>query len=301
MRFRHAIITALLLVGTCGVTHAQKIDASIRNTNWDSLLAHDHKHFLVDSTEQPEGSIPYEERSISYVIRPSIKRDRKGEIEDEEEGYFSDADYFDINNDGREDAIITLFSGGSGHFGFYVLFIATDSGPQFVTYGGGSGYDIYHHKDTLILFTSHVRNAMPEPDEVPLQDVHRILWKDRKVHKLPVIAVPFRENSPALELVRSFYDEIDKKNYQKAYSYLSIRYRSSHPYDKWVGGYKTTEGVSATIIPAWCSDDLMVTQVNSTDFVNGHEKNQLFYGVWHLIFDAHSGWQLDRPEIREIR
>ena len=73
-----------------------------RRTNWDSLLAHDHKHFSRSTDD-----FVFATTELAYVIRPSIKHVGKG-LTDYEGGSFSGADYFDINGDGREDAVITL-------------------------------------------------------------------------------------------------------------------------------------------------------------------------------------------------
>ncbi len=154
------------------------IDTSIRNVKWDSLLAHDNVHFEYDSIASIVDTIG--------TVIPSYRL-----VLDREQGggslytRFFPTNYIDLNHDGREDAIITLFSGGSGGFATAVIFLQTPDGPKYVGCAGGPHFRDTLYGDTLDVITAHwlhnESQCCPEAE-----DHQRIVAENDSLRFLPV-------------------------------------------------------------------------------------------------------------------
>jgi hypothetical protein len=76
-------------------TAQRQLDTSIRRTNWDSLLAHDKKHFNYS----PDGLEGLEEIHLPYTDFIGAPAGVTG-------GLLDSAFYSDLNHDDCEDAIM---------------------------------------------------------------------------------------------------------------------------------------------------------------------------------------------------
>ncbi len=289
-------------------TLVTSLDTSIRKVNWDSLLAHDKVHFEYDS-------IASEFRATYRVVPDS---DQGGSLDTTD----FHIKYLDFNKDGREDAIITLFSGGSGAYATAVLFFQTPNGPKYVGCAGGPHYIDSLFGDTLDIITAH---WLREEAQCcwGAEDHQRIIGIRDSVRFLSLITEP--EKGRAWEAVDEFYKAVDgadnyrfggmfitnyKSPKEYAYSMLSDSYKASHPYVEWLKGYATMQSVKADVDQNLPDTDVSV-KITSVDKINGRMVTKHFAGVWHTKFitnnhpdgdsTAVADWFLDWPEIREVK
>jgi hypothetical protein len=131
-----------------------KLDTSIRRTNWDSLLAHDRKHFTFDKLATKD----FERLRLELNnLEPAPKLYRfKRCSGDNGPGMLDTVVYLDINSDGREDAAIQIGTciGGNGGCGVCILFLGSKNWPRyFGCMGSGYKFHVSSANNTLLLTT----------------------------------------------------------------------------------------------------------------------------------------------------
>lgn len=281
----------------------QALDTSIRTINWDSLMAHDHAHFYVDSAaiDSDFGSGPYN------ILQDS-----------EQGGYYGYANYYatqyvDLNHDGREDAIVKLWNPGSGGFATALIFLQTAQGPKFSGWAGGAHFWDAVHGDTLDVITADWLNYDQESQCCPSADDHqRIVGEGDTVRFLPVevqvnwgwpywkVELFYRSLNETPPVYGAFIKHESNRRY--AYSMLSPSYQASHPYNEWLNGFAGIRSISAVI-----DEDSPDTAVRVTITSQDSDRGTRVYAlVWHLKLKSDSGdrlrdWILQMPEIPAIR
>ena len=153
--------------------------------------------------------------------------------------FFDGAVYSDLNHDGREDAVVTLFSGGSGHFARDVIFLQTPNGPKYSGCAGGPHFEDSIYSDTLSIITAHPLVMDPQCCNRAV-DVQKIVGYGDTIQYLPLIVQPLKGG--ASQTVEQFYSALGdttqpnvfwsmtEPSRKDAYDMLSDSYQSSHPY-----------------------------------------------------------------------
>jgi hypothetical protein len=282
-----------------GQTH---LDTSIRLVHWDSVLDDDTVHFAFDS----EASAYHTD--INPTTDSQITPFYDVVSDSEQSGGTIDAVAFvDLNHDGREDAVITLFSGGSGHFATDVIFLQTLNGPKYSGCAGGPHFSDSINEDTLIIYTAHPLAMDPQCCNRAI-DAQRIVGERDTIRWLPVIVEP--TPGGGWQTVYDFYGELNDSDKQFAYSMLSESYRLQHPYSMWLKGFANTVSVDADVDKDSPDSAVRVT-ITSQDKIHGKIVTKHFSGIWHTQFVTNNrrmedpmdrtDWLLDRPEIREVK
>ena len=311
-----AILIALAFFVPSRPVNAQHtfLDTSIRTVNWDSLLDNDTVHFAFDS----EASAYHADINSSSDSEITPFYDVVSDSE-QTGGTLDGVAYVDLNHDGREDAVVTLFSGGSGHFATDLVFLQTPNGPKYSGCAGGPHFEDSIYGDTLRILTAHPLVMDPQCCNRAV-DVQRIVGDGDTIRWLPLIVQPL--NGGASQTVEQFYSalgdttqlhslismsEITRKD---AYDMLSDSYQSSHPYAQWLKGYSNTVSIAAEIDEN-SPDTVVRVKITSKDNIHGNIITKHFAGVWYMKFitNNHSAyddtaiadWVLDRPEIREVK
>jgi hypothetical protein len=175
------LLFLLLCVFACeNIVYSQTapFDTTIRNVKWDSLFAADKKHFKVDNSD------PEKKRDYRIYFK---------NIHGEEGGMFDSVTYFDIDQDGKEDASVEFWGGGgSGHFVSYALFLQSNTEPILTSVGGGSAMEIRHHKDTLFIEVNGPKSNEPYPDCCP-RELQRLIFHHGKFRSLPMKEIILKE------------------------------------------------------------------------------------------------------------
>ena len=303
-----AIIFAILLIPPrTAFARKPALDTSIRVVNWDSLLVHDTLHFQIlnDAFDDPAFDSAY--GPYYRILHDS-----------EAGGYFSPTvssnTYIDLNRDGKEDVIVTLFEVGSGEYGTQIMFLQTNHGPKFSGYFSGARFSDTMINDTLFIESAHWLEEDAECCQ-SAYDYQRMIAMGDTIRFLPLLVKP--NAGTASSVVYDFYSAL-AGNYmpdsltprQYAYSLLSKSYQASHPYAKWSAAFQHTFSIK-TKVDGNSPDSLVRVQVTSTDTINGHTVTKHYSGVWHMKFvtnnlpyadpKAIAKWVLDWPEIRRVQ
>ncbi len=305
----------LTLLASIASAQNSHLDTSIRLVRWDSLFDADTVHFDFDSlATERAGDITSNSDSVEEPFYDILSDSEQG-------GGVLDSKaiaYVDLNHDGREDAVVTLYGGGSGAFATDVIFIQAEKGPRYVGCAGGPHFVDSLRGDTLEIITAHW--LLDEPQCCAgAEDRQRIIGRGDTVEFLPLVVTPVKGS--ALSAVSLFYDALNNggqyhyalnkgSNKRYAYDMLSDSYRISHPYAQWVRGFANTISVIGDVDENSPDSAVRVT-ITSQDKIQNRIVTKRYDGVWHMKFitnnlpdgdsKAKADWFLDRPEIHEVK
>ena len=97
--------------------------------------------------------------------------------------------------------------------------------------------------------------------------------------------------------VQSFYNAINHRDFQRAYSLMSQSFRASKPYDQFAEGYSTTQSVSvSTGTP---TGDYVPTTINAMDNTSNGTRSRTFVGAWHVVW-SNGIYRLDGGAFRTV-
>lgn len=97
--------------------------------------------------------------------------------------------------------------------------------------------------------------------------------------------------------VLSFYNAINRRDFQRAYSLVSPSFRAFKPYDQFVEDYFATQSVGiSTGTPI---GDYVPTTINATDKIPSGTRSRTFEGGWHVIW-SNGSYRLDRGAFRTV-
>ncbi|MGE5141300.1 MAG: hypothetical protein ACM3JD_17670 [Rudaea sp.] len=204
--------------------------------------------------------------------------------------------YLNFSDDGQEEAVISLFSGGTGgNFGLLV-YKAGPAEPVLAAYLGG--YKIGAIADGNQLLVREPIYAGWEPNCCPggISETHYRLQGNQLV-----VTSRTANGIPEMRLytVQHFYELLQQKKYDEAYAFLSPRFRAAQPFDAWKAGYQGT--VSFTFQTADRPDGSVAVDLTSVDQTPAGQVTRRFRGTWTLVWsDAAKQWLLDRGLIGPV-
>ncbi|MGA8575828.1 MAG: hypothetical protein WB609_09140 [Candidatus Cybelea sp.] len=107
------------------------------------------------------------------------------------------------------------------------------------------------------------------------------------------------QKSPAAmrAAVQSFYNAINHRDFQRAYSLVSQSFRAFKPYDQFVEGYFATQSIS--ISTGTPTGDFVPTTINATDKAPSGTRSRTFEGGWHVIW-SNGSYRLDSGAFRTV-
>jgi hypothetical protein len=262
--------------------------ADIKAIDWLATLR-SAPGFSVDtvspstSAKQPFVNITYAPALAGYAILDSVV-------------------YGDISGDGFDEAIITVFSGGTaGNTG--VLVFRLDAANKLSLVGPNAfytsfGYKTYARVDNGDLVVGNVVSAGWEPNCCQSGYVER---------RFRIAAAGMAQQGAAVEsgylaarsnTIEHFYATISAKQFDAAYQFTTPAFQAREPFDKWKTGFASTKSVSAQ---ATSTDQpgpvkFKLTAVDSTA---GGDLTRTYTGVWTLVYSAAKHqWLLDTAEVQ---
>jgi hypothetical protein len=262
--------------------------ADIKRTDWLAVLRAT-SGFSVDTTSpsttptQPYVNITYATALGGYAVLDSVT-------------------YGDISGDGFDEAIITVYSGGTaGNTG--ILVFQQDAANKMSLVGPNEFYSSFGYKSNSEiengeLVVSHVVSAGWEPNCCQSGFVER---------RFRIVGGRLTQQGQAVEsgylaarsqTVEQFYSMINAKRFDVAYAFTTPAFQSREPFDKWKAGFASTKSVEAQ---ATTSDQegpvkFKLTAVDST--ASG-DITRTYTGVWTLVYStAKHQWLLDTAEVQ---
>ncbi len=207
--------------------------------------------------------------------------------------------FMDMSGDGQEEAILSLFSGGTaGNLGL-LIYTALNGAPALADslagYKIGGVADGNNLKVTEPIYQGWEPNCCPSGFFVT-----RYRLQNNKLAQVS------RDEQPLAEArkltVDKFYELLQNKNYSDAYNnFLSPNYRAGSPYNPWLAGYANT--VSFTVTTKDNADGMVSVDLVSTDKTASGNVTHHFVGTWKLIWYSTARfkqWVLDSASFKEV-
>jgi hypothetical protein len=260
----------------------------IRRTDWLATLR-GTSGFSVDTTspgtsaKEPFINISYAPALAGYAVLDSVA-------------------YGDISGDGFDEAIITLYSGGTaGNTGLLVYQVDASNkislvGPNdFYT---SFGYKAYGQPDQGDLVVGNVVSAGWEPNCCQSGFVERrfrISGGRMTQQGQPAEAGYLAARSNTIE---HFYALINAKQFDVAYQFTSPAFQAREPFDKWKSGYAATKSVDAQAVASEAPGPVKFT-LTAVDSTAASEQTRTYTGVWTLVYSTTKHqWLLDTAEVQ---
>lgn len=209
--------------------------------------------------------------------------------------------YLDMSSDGQEEAVISIFSGGTaGNFGL-LIYTAVNNAPLLADSIPGYKIGGVAEGDKLKVIEPIYQGW--EPNCCPsgfFESRYRL--EGNKVVELSRDEKPLPEARKMT--VEKFYELLSAKNYADAYNnFLSRDYRATHPYNGWVAGYGNT--VSFTVTTADLPDGRVKVDITAIDkTASGGRVTKKFTGSWTLVWYSTARvkqWVLDKGQFVQVK
>ena len=202
--------------------------------------------------------------------------------------------YGDISGDGKEEALVSLFSGGTaGNLGV-LLFRAGAEKPELVA--AFPGYKLGGVFDGGVLTVTQPLYAGFEPNCCASGfKFTRYKIVDSKLVDLGTIS----EGIPAARpyTVQKFFEYLNDKKFKDAYAFLSPTYQHDQPFEPWKAGYKNTTNIVVSDVRQR-ANGLVSALVKGTDSTAKGLVSQTYHVVVSLTWDTKAGqWLLDTATV----
>ena len=210
--------------------------------------------------------------------------------------------YGDISGDGFDEAIITVYSGGTaGNTGLLVY--QQDAANKIALVGPNEfyssfGYKAYARFDKGDLIVGNVVSAGWEPNCCPSG------YNERRFHvvngRLAQQGGPFETGylEARSMTIEHFYSLINAKKFDDAYKLTTPAFQAREPFDKWKSGYATTKSVEAQST-ATAQAGPVKFKLTAVDTTASGDLTRTFTGVWTLTYStAQHQWLLDSAEVQ---
>ena len=262
--------------------------SSLRSLDWTTVLKTDPK--LEYDPSVPNYGQPLGPYVRLRGVAPS------GLIEGH--GVTSKVLYGDISGDGREEAVITLYSGGTAGDVGLLIYREIDGQPVLMT--GLPGYKVSatiangELRVSQPLYGANDANCCPSGVE---ETAYR-LQGDR----LARVREPISRGIPEMKrpVVERFYQFLAAKDYRQAYEELSPAYKAGHPYDAWAAGYQNTQSVTATATDR--PDGTVGVDLTATDRTASGTVTKRYTGAWTLVWSPEKKqWLMDKGVLSEVK
>lgn len=202
--------------------------------------------------------------------------------------------YGDVSGDGHEEALISLFSGGTAGNLAVLLFAPGPDKPQLVA--TIPGYKIGGVMEAGLLKISQPQYAGFEPNccASGLSSTNYQLT-DGKLVTVSTTSEGFPEmRAPTVE---KFYQFLNDKKYADAWPFLSPGYQKQQTFETWRAGYSATTSVEATDIRQRSNGTVSVL-LKAAEATGKGQVAQKYHAVWSLVWDAKVGqWRLDTATV----
>jgi hypothetical protein len=251
--------------------------------DWNTFLAQDPN---LEHPDAPDLGNPN--------LGPYVERKQGDNVE--ADGYALTANilYADLTGDGADEAIITLFSGGTaGNIGL-LIYGPGPAEPVLITALGG--YKLFAQADegqlvvTQPVYGKWDGNCCPggfNETRYQLED-NKLKATASKTEGYPEARLP---------TVELFYSLLNNKQYEEAYAFLSPAFQAINPFEQWRAGYQNTESIE--IEAAENFDGSIAVTLTSVEQTPNGNVTRRYEGTWTLIWsnDA-SQWLLNKGEFR---
>ena len=262
--------------------------ADIKRTDWLSMLR-STSGFSVDTTSpstsatRPYVNVSYAPALAGYAILDSVA-------------------YGDISGDGFDEAIITVYSGGTaGNTGVLVYQLDASNKVSLVgpnEFYAAFGYKAYGQVDNGDLVVGHVVSAGWEPNCCQSGFIERRfrITGGRIIQQGQAVEAGYlasRSNT-----IEQFYALISAKQFDAAYQFTTPGFQAREPFDKWKSGFASTKSVEAQVTSTEQAGPVKF-KLTAIDATPTGDITRTYTGVWTLVYSSTKHqWLLDTAEIQ---
>lgn len=202
-------------------------------------------------------------------------------------------EYGDISGDGKDEAVIALYSGGTA--GTTGLLIYADGGakPRFVT--AVPGYKVYGRPENGRLRVEQPVYAGWEPNCCP-SGLSRTRYQLRGSRLVAQGSSSMGYEAARPQAVEHFYELLAARQYADAYALLGRRFRAANPVARWRAGYARTTELRVDAA-ANAGGDRTLAVVSAVD---GGKRTRYLIS-WQMSWSAAGKtWLLDQPKVTTL-
>ena len=204
--------------------------------------------------------------------------------------------YVDISGDGQDEAVISLHSSGTAGNQGVLVYTADNTGPRLV--GVVSGYKLSPKAegDHLVIWEPMYAGWGCNACFSGWRETRYRLQANQLVLIETTEGAYPEARAPTVE---QFYELLNRRQYPRAYAFLSPAFQAAHPYDDWSAGYQNTLSIQvhATNHP----DGSVAVQLTAVDKTDDFPITQQYCGRWTLVWSAPDRqWLLDQAQIASV-
>lgn len=269
-----AVVSSAVLFGSS--SHAAPAGVDLKTVDWATVVAAEPRlrHPAAPQLDNVRG--PYVEgadNAYGYALVDAVE-------------------YGDISGDGRDEAMIQLYSGGTaGNTG---LLIYADGGaaPRFI--GSLSGYKMYGRAEGRRLQVQRTLYAGWEPNCCP-SGFSTTLYRlaSGRLIRQSTRSEGFPEAQAMT--VEHFYGLLLSREYADAYRLLGRKFALRQPFARWRAGYGNTTAISVDAV-AQVSANAVIALVTATE--SGTQTRNAV--TWQMAWSGR-GWLLDAPVVSALQ
>jgi hypothetical protein len=212
--------------------------------------------------------------------------------------------YGDLDGDGRDEAVIQLFSGGTAGVIGFLVYRQAEPRPRLVTSQSGYKVGLRIVDRQLVVDQPYYFGGDPNCcptalNRTPYRLVGDALVGGAETWLLPANDQAERPLTLAEVVVHGFYNALSRSALRDAYDFLTPRLQAANPFDAWAGGYLNTESIDVETGAGASANEVTVAiqAVNRTPYDS--RETRRFAGTWRLTPSATAplGLLLDQAAI----
>ena len=258
--------------------------STLRGLDWRKVLLADPE--LTDSPGDPQTSM-----GPPVALKPGSALGIGGGL-----AMVDEVLYVDMSGDGREEAVISLHSGGTAGVSAFLVYELSAGKPALR--GSIAGYKLGRRPEGGRLLVVQGIYTTGDPNCCPSG------WKDSlyelRSSKLNLVSQSEYGNPDRrATAVADFYGLIRAKRFAEAYKLLTPRLAATQPFEAWQAGYAATLGLAFRLAEAE-DGTVVVVEIVSKEDVRDARNVRHFSGRWSLLWSfIEKRWLLDSSSFRE--
>lgn len=206
--------------------------------------------------------------------------------------------YLDMSGDGQEEAVISLFSGGTAGNTGALIYATIANTPTLVDTLAGYKFGAVAEGNVLVARTPIYAGWEPNCCYSGTLE-ERLRLKNNKLESISIKDYGLPE--ARAQVVEHFYALLNQKKFDEAWGMLSASFKSGRSFNEWKDGYASTQTIQVEAQTA--ADGVSVT-ITATDKTATDTVTKKYKGTWTLTWFSNARtklWLLDKASIAEVK
>lgn len=206
--------------------------------------------------------------------------------------------YLDMSGDGQEEAVISLFSGGTAGNTGALIYAAVNNAPMLVDSLAGYKFGAVAEGNLLVARTPIYAGWEPNCCYSGMLEEHLRLQNDKL---MSVSIKDYGIPEARAQVVEHFYVLLNQKKFDEAWGMLSASFKSGRSFNEWKDGYAATQTIQ---VEAKNIADGVSVAITATDRTATGTVTKKYKGAWTLVWVSNARtklWMLDKANIAEVK